>query len=61
MSLYFSDYEALKVGMHDYISKSNLKGVLLGLSGGVDSALTLAIANDVFDKDEIIKKMTTAY
>jgi len=46
-------YEALKVGMHDYISKSNLKGVLLGLSGGVDSALTLAIANDVFDKDEI--------
>ena len=46
-------YEALKVGVHDYISKSNLNGVLLGLSGGIDSALTLAIANDVFDKDEI--------
>jgi len=46
-------YEALKVGVHDYISKSNLNGVLLGLSGGIDSALTLAIASDVFDKDEI--------
>ncbi len=46
-------YEALKVGIHDYISKSNLNGVILGLSGGIDSALTLAIANDVFKKDEI--------
>ena len=46
-------YEAIKVGTYDYIQKSNLKGVLLGLSGGIDSALTLAIAADIFDKKDI--------
>ncbi|MFL2560110.1 MAG: NAD+ synthase [Gammaproteobacteria bacterium] len=46
-------YEALKIGTYDYISKSNLNGVLLGLSGGIDSALTLAIASDIFDKKSI--------
>ena len=46
-------YEAIKVGTYDYIKKSNLKGVLLGLSGGIDSALTLAIAADIFDKKNI--------
>ena len=46
-------YEAIKVGTYDYIKKSNLKGVLLGLSGGIDSALTLAIAADIFDKKDI--------
>ena len=46
-------YEAIKVGTYDYIKKSNLNGVILGLSGGIDSALTLAIANDVFDKNDI--------
>ena len=46
-------YEALKIGTYDYISKSNLNGVLLGLSGGIDSALTLAIASDIFDKQSI--------
>ena len=46
-------YEAVKTGTYDYITKSNLNGVLLGLSGGIDSALTLAIANDIFDKKDI--------
>ena len=46
-------YEAIKVGTYDYIKKSNLRGVLLGLSGGIDSALTLAIAADIFDKKDI--------
>ena len=46
-------YEALKLGTYDYIRKSNFNGVLLGLSGGIDSALTLAIASDIFEKDNI--------
>ncbi len=39
-------YQALVVGLRDYINKNGFKGVLLGLSGGIDSALTLAIAVD---------------
>tara|TARA_B100000575_G_scaffold126227_1_gene100669 strand:+ start:1771 stop:3402 length:1632 start_codon:yes stop_codon:yes gene_type:complete len=46
-------YGAIKVGTYDYIKKSNLNGVLLGLSGGIDSALTLAIASDIFNKNDI--------
>jgi NAD+ synthase (glutamine-hydrolysing) len=46
-------YEAIKLGTKDYISKSNLNGVLIGLSGGIDSALTLAIAAEIFDKKNI--------
>ncbi len=39
-------YEALVMGLRDYIGKNGFKGVLLGLSGGIDSALTMAIAVD---------------
>lgn len=39
-------YQALVTGLRDYCDKNNMPGVLLGLSGGVDSALTLAIAVD---------------
>ncbi len=39
-------YGALVLGVRDYIGKNGFPGVLLGLSGGVDSALTLAIAVD---------------
>ncbi len=39
-------YNALKLGLADYINKNNFPGVVLGLSGGIDSALTLAIAVD---------------
>ncbi len=39
-------YEALKLGVHDYVTKNGFPGVLLGLSGGIDSALTLAVAAD---------------
>ena len=46
-------YEAIKLGTYDYIRKSNFNGVLLGLSGGIDSALTLALASDIFEKDNI--------
>ena len=46
-------YQAIKIGTYDYINKSGLNGVILGLSGGIDSALTLAIASDIFDKEDI--------
>jgi NAD+ synthase (glutamine-hydrolysing) len=39
-------YAALVRGVRDYVQKNGFKGVLLGLSGGIDSALTLAIAAD---------------
>jgi NAD+ synthetase len=39
-------YEALITGVRDYINKNGFPGVLIGLSGGIDSALTLAIAVD---------------
>ncbi len=39
-------YEALVTGVRDYVRKNGFRGVVLGLSGGIDSALTLAIAVD---------------
>ena len=39
-------YSALTTGVRDYVTKNGFKGVVLGLSGGIDSALTLAIAVD---------------
>lgn len=41
-----SVYRALVEGVRDYVNKNRFKGVVLGLSGGIDSALTLAIAVD---------------
>jgi NAD+ synthase (glutamine-hydrolysing) len=41
-----SIYQALVLGVRDYVDKNHFKGVVLGLSGGIDSALTLAIAVD---------------
>ena len=46
-------YEALKMGVKDYVSKNGFSGVLLGLSGGIDSALTLAIAVDALGADQV--------
>lgn len=48
-----SVYEALVVGVRDYVNKNGFKGVVLGLSGGIDSALTLAIAVDALGKDRV--------
>jgi len=39
-------YRALQLGVRDYVDKNGFPGVLLGLSGGIDSALTLAVAAD---------------
>lgn len=41
-----SVYSALKLGLSDYVNKNGFPSVVLGLSGGIDSALTLAIAVD---------------
>lgn len=39
-------YQALVLGVRDYVEKNHFPGVIIGLSGGIDSALTLAIAVD---------------
>jgi NAD+ synthase (glutamine-hydrolysing) len=46
-----SVYGALVLGVRDYVRKHGFPGVVLGLSGGVDSALTLAIAVDALGKE----------
>ncbi|MFT6093111.1 MAG: NAD+ synthase (glutamine-hydrolyzing) [Pseudohongiellaceae bacterium] len=46
-------YESLVLGVRDYINKNGFKGVVLGLSGGIDSALTLAIAVDALGADRV--------
>ncbi|MBU0744219.1 MAG: NAD+ synthase [Gammaproteobacteria bacterium] len=46
-------YQALVLGVRDYIEKNNFKGVIIGVSGGIDSALTLAIAVDALGKDRV--------
>ncbi len=46
-------YRALVVGVRDYIGKSGFKGALIGLSGGIDSALTLCVAVDALGADKV--------
>ena len=47
-------YSALKLGLFDYVSKNNFEKVLVGLSGGIDSALTASIAVDALGSDNVI-------
>jgi NAD+ synthase (glutamine-hydrolysing) len=46
-------WDALVLGVRDYIGKNGFPGVLLGLSGGIDSALVLAIAVDALGADRV--------
>ncbi len=46
-------YRALCMGVRDYIGKNKFPGVLLGLSGGIDSALTLAVAVDALGPEKV--------
>ncbi len=46
-------YQALVVATRDYVQRSGFPGVILGLSGGIDSALTLAIAVDALGADKV--------
>lgn len=48
-----SVYTALVTGLRDYVQKNRFKGVVLGLSGGIDSALTLALAVDALGADQV--------
>ncbi|HKK06071.1 MAG TPA: NAD+ synthase [Gammaproteobacteria bacterium] len=48
-----SAYQALVLGVRDYIDKNRFRGVVIGLSGGIDSALTLAIAVDAVGAERV--------
>ena len=48
-----SVYQALVLGVRDYIEKNGFQGAVIGLSGGVDSALTLAIAVDAIGASRV--------
>jgi NAD+ synthase len=48
-----SDYAACVLGLRDYVNKNCFKGVVLGLSGGVDSALCAAIAVDALGAERV--------
>jgi NAD+ synthase (glutamine-hydrolysing) len=52
-SLEATVYQALCLGVHDYVTKNGFRGTLIGLSGGIDSALTLAIAADALGADKV--------
>ncbi len=52
-SIEVSIYNALILAVRDYVNKNHFPGVLLGLSGGIDSALVLAIAVDALGKDRV--------
>jgi len=47
-------YSALKLGLFDYVSKNNFEKVLIGLSGGIDSALTATIAVDALGSGNVV-------
>jgi NAD+ synthase (glutamine-hydrolysing) len=46
-------YQALVLGVHDYVEKNHFPGVLIGVSGGIDSALVLAIAVDALGNNRV--------
>ncbi len=53
LSVEASVYQALVLGVRDYVQKSGFKGVVLGLSGGIDSGLVLAIAVDALGSESV--------
>ncbi|MFZ0987119.1 MAG: NAD+ synthase, partial [Xanthobacteraceae bacterium] len=48
-----ADYTACMLGLRDYVDKNRFKGVVIGLSGGIDSALCAAIAVDALGADKV--------
>ena len=53
LSLEAQAWAALVVGVRDYVGKNGFPGVIIGLSGGIDSALVLAIAVDALGADRV--------
>jgi len=47
-------YEALKLGLRDYVRKNNFKEVVIGLSGGIDSSIVASLAADAIGKSNVI-------
>lgn len=47
-------YEALKTGLRDYVNKNGFKKVIIAISGGIDSALVLALAVDALGADRVL-------
>jgi NAD+ synthase len=48
-----SVYYAMAVGLHDYVEKNRFPGAVIGLSGGIDSALTAAVAVDALGAERV--------
>ena len=46
-------YQGLVLGLRDYVNKNNFSSVVIGLSGGIDSALTLALAVDALGAERV--------
>jgi len=53
LSMEAEAYSALVTGVRDYIGKTGFKGAIIGLSGGIDSALTLCVAVDALGADKV--------
>jgi NAD+ synthase (glutamine-hydrolysing) len=53
LSLEASAYQALTLGVRDYLGKNRFPGALIGLSGGIDSALTLCVAADALGPERV--------
>ncbi|MDG9670397.1 NAD+ synthase [Hahella sp. CR1] len=53
MTVEESIYKALVTGVRDYVNKNRFKSVVIGLSGGIDSAVTLAVAVDAIGADRV--------
>lgn len=50
-------YEALKIALKDYVTKNGFRQVVIGLSGGIDSALVAAVAADALGADNVLAVM----
>jgi NAD+ synthase len=46
-------YRSMMTGLHDYVVKNGFPGVILGLSGGIDSAISAAVATDALGPDKV--------
>ncbi|MCL2567467.1 MAG: NAD+ synthase [Alphaproteobacteria bacterium] len=47
-------YETMQLGLNDFLKAAGFKGVIIGISGGIDSTLTAAIAADTLGKDNVL-------